>query len=467
MVKGYTQQEGIDYTETFSPVGKKVTLRILLSIAATNDWDCWHLDIATAFLHEKVDTDLYMKVPDGVQSEGDDFVCKLVKSLYGLKQAPRLFYDGLSKYIIRFGFTVSAADSGLFTYLRDGNHMLLTLHVDDLTLTGSSTPLCSTFITYLTKKYPVKNLGEPSLLLGMEVTRNRTAKTITLRQQNKIEDLIDTYSNLLASHRPVTTPMRPIAHNETEHDRHTPIEPKDFPFSPTEAVGKLLHIAISTRPDISYPVSYLCRHTAKPFNTTFTDIIYLLKYLQGTSDAGLILGGHLPLIVKGYSDASFACDYIGVQESNIRIKHRSMSGYLFTLGSGPISWQSQQQPSVASSTCHAEYIAAHGASQESKFIRNIFDTIFLNISGPIEICVDNKSAIAVSENDQLHKKCKSFSIKYHSIREDIQSKLIKLTYLNTKGMIADILTKALPKSRFLDIREHLQLTNGQQLQGKC
>lgn len=138
VVRGFSQQYGIDYDETFSPVVKPATIRVVLSIAASRAWPIHQLDVKNAFLHGHLDETVYCQQPPGfVDPTAPDHVCFLQKSLYGLKQAPRAWYQRFATYIRGLGFAASATDTSLFVYKEGAATAYLLLYVDDIILTAS------------------------------------------------------------------------------------------------------------------------------------------------------------------------------------------------------------------------------------------------------------------------------------------------------------------------------------------
>lgn len=140
VAQGFSQEKRLDYTETFSPVVRHTTVRLILALIATHRWDLRQLDVKNAFLHGELQEEVYMKQPQGfVNSSCPSYVCKLVKSLYGLKQAPRAWNDKFTTYLLDIGFETSLSDSSLFVK-KDGIHVVILLYVDDIIITGSSSP---------------------------------------------------------------------------------------------------------------------------------------------------------------------------------------------------------------------------------------------------------------------------------------------------------------------------------------
>ncbi|RVW66752.1 Retrovirus-related Pol polyprotein from transposon RE1 [Vitis vinifera] len=137
VARGFSQQYGLDYDETFSPVAKLTTVRVLLALAANKDWDLRQMDVKNAFLHGELDREIYMNQPMGFQSQGHPkYVCKLRKALYGLKQAPRAWYGKIAEFLTQSGYSITPADSSLFVKANGGKLAIVLAYVDDLIITG-------------------------------------------------------------------------------------------------------------------------------------------------------------------------------------------------------------------------------------------------------------------------------------------------------------------------------------------
>ncbi|XP_071740182.1 uncharacterized protein [Rutidosis leptorrhynchoides] len=167
VAKRYSQREGIDYDETFSPVVKMVTVRCVLTLAVQNNWNLFQLDINNAFLYGDLSEEVYMSLPEGYYSDIGSKVCKLTKSLYGLKQAPRQWNEKLSSFLSDYGFIQSINDYSLYTYSKDGIFLILLVYVDDIILAGNNVLQITKVKDFLKSKFKIKDLGDLKYFLGI------------------------------------------------------------------------------------------------------------------------------------------------------------------------------------------------------------------------------------------------------------------------------------------------------------
>ena len=434
VAKGFSQREGLDYGEVFAPVVKFTTLRTILALAATSGDSVFQMDVDTAFLYAPVDEDIYMRQPEGYIVGNPKTVLKLKKSLYGLKQSPRNWNLTLHNWLVADGFVQSTADPGLFIF---ADHCLLAIYVDDIIYSVTDDSWKEAFKARFEVDFKIKDLGEAAWVLGMGVTRDRSAGTITLHQSVYIQSLLVRFN--MTDCKPHSSPslVTPLP--------ESPYLSEDIPYQ--SLVGSLLYAAVCTRPDIAESVGRLTRFMAQPTEALWVAAKRVLRYLSGTRDFGLTFG-NIPDYVNGkdvyanipygYSDSDWAGDLP---------TRKSTGGYVFMLNGGPVSWKSQLQTCVALSTAEAEYMELSESAKEAMFLRYLLRDIQLTQTKPTVLLEDNQSAIALSNSAITNNRTKHIDIKYHFVREKVLTSDVRVEYCPTEFMLADVFTKPLAAPR--------------------
>jgi hypothetical protein len=267
VVKGYTQLYGLDFNDTFSPVVRASTVRIVLSIAVSRGWNMRQLDVKNAFLYGLLQEHVYTEQPPSyADSSHPNHVCHLKKAIYGLKQAPRAWFHWFSHFLLTVGFNSSQADCSLFVYSSSHEIIYLLLYVDDIIITGSNMPLIDTFIHKLRHEFSMKDLGTLNYFLGLEVTHSATG--IFLSQLKYTRDLL-LRVDLLDS-KPVGTPMIVSQHLTTNGNLFH--SPTTYRF----LVGALQYLTI-TRPNITHAVNSVSQSCMPQANT-------ISRLLKGSSN---------------------------------------------------------------------------------------------------------------------------------------------------------------------------------------
>lgn len=451
VAKGFSQVQGLDYQETFSPTVKYVTLRILLALSTQYDWNVDQIDYETAFLNGELQEDIYMEEPEGFESSPRK-VLKLKKSLYGLKQAPREWNIKLDNMLKSIGFKQCQVDSGLYyADIEMGNKMYITVFVDDLVcFYPRDSDSARKLKDEVKHGFKSKDLGECSHILGMHVTRNRESGTISISQKQYILNLLKQFQ--LEDCKSVETPLNPgTIYTATGMKNLPESEPFEDVTLYQKAIGSCIYLMISSRPDISFAVSHLARFMTKPRQVHWLAIRRVFRYLKGTLDRKLTYQKDGVAEPVGYADASFAPDLTDC---------RSVMGYLFKLSGAAVIWKTQRQHSVARSTCDAEFMALGHCAAEAAWLRNLLIEIgMIDKSKSIMIYGDNQSSIKVSKHPVFHQRMKHIAIQYHYTRELVNSKVIDIAFVSSKEMTADILTKGLGLEAHSNCVQGLGITN--------
>jgi hypothetical protein len=429
VAKGYNQVEGLDYFDTFSPVAKLSTVRVLLALASVNKWHLHQMDVNNAFLHGELQEDVYMAIPEGVQVDKQNQVCKLLKSLYGLKQASRKWYEKLTSLLISEGCTQSTADYSLFTMRKGNQFIALLVYVDDIILAGTDLTEFTRIKAILDTKFKIKDLGVLKYFLGLEVAHSEQG--ITISQRKYCLDLLKD-SGLLGS-KPAITLLDPSIKLHQDNG-----ETYEDVSSYRRLIGKLLYLT-NTRPDIRFATQQLSQFLHKPTVTYYKAACRIVRYLKQSPGRGLMFPRNSEIQILGYSDA----DWAGCLDTR-----RSTSGYCFFLGCSLISWKAKKQVTVSRSSSEAEYRALSTSTCELIWLLYLLKDLHITCDKPPVLYCDSQSAIHIASNHVFHERTKHLDIDCHLAREKLQRGILKLLPISREEQLADFLTKALPSPKF-------------------
>jgi transposase InsO family protein len=441
VAQGFSQEAGTDFDEVFAPVVRYSTIRLLLALAAVYNLEVDQLDVKTAFLNGELDYEIYLKQPECyVDPDNPDYVCKLKRGLYGLKQSARIWYQALDRHLQANGYRQCPADPCVYIKRRDdGVYVIISVYVDDLLTLSVSRVVLDQEKAQLSKKFEMVDQGEAHYVLGISIKRDRQNRSLVLSHHKYLEGIVKRFE--LLDCNPVGTPME-------SNQKFRKLEDGDEcadKITYQAAIGCLTYATITTRPDLATSVGILSQHMANPGKDHWLGVKRILRYLKGTLDFGLRFGGlHCDATLVGYSDANWAGDL------DDRI---STSGYVFLVGDGCISWRSKKQRCVAKSSTEAEYVALSTATSECIWLRRLLGDLGFVQSSATTMYEDNQGAIALSRNPKDHERTKHIDIAYHFARERQMNGEINVIYCPTAEMLADVMTKALPRPMFEKLRE--------------
>ena len=436
---GYAQRPGIDFGETYAPVIRVSTVRILLSIAATLDMEIIQFDVSTAFLNGSISEEIYLQQPPGFNDQSGR-VCRLQRGLYGLRQSPRAWNKRFNRLMLKCGLRRSEYDPCVY-WLNHPDHGLLivALYVDDGLIMAQSNQLLQDMLQCLQRDFQITS-GPVGTYVGLEITRHRESREIVVSQSAYIERKLLQFDMTDAIPQP--TPLD--VHSVPRVNNNTGTR-SNFPYR--EAIGSLVYLATQTRPDIAHAVSVLSRYSNNPSQAHINAVKRIFRYLSGTRNRGITLGNSLNLIA--FSDSDWAGDLDS---------RRSTTGYVISYG-GPVAWFSRLQPTVALSTCEAEYIAMSECARSLMWIRNFLNELqLLPAVHPIPLFCDNRSAVAQVLHDTITERVRHVDIKFHFLRLLARNEILDIEWIKSDEQRADGLTKALNRvafSRFLSYLDTL------------
>ncbi|CAL8097233.1 unnamed protein product [Prunus armeniaca] len=318
VAQGYSQIEGLDFDETFAPVARLESVRLLLSIACYLQFKLYQMDVKSAFLNGVLQKEVYVEQPAGFQDPiHPNHVYRLKKALYGLKQAPRAWYDRLSTHLLQKGYTRGSIDKTLFVKRTKQDLMVAQVYVDDIVFGSTSDILVKEF-------HEVQQFNG-----GMFISQTKYAK-----------NLVSKFG--LESAKPIRNPMS--TSTKLSKDLHgKSVDQKLY----RSMIGSLLYLTAS-RPDISFSVGLCARFQSDPKESHLLAVKRILRYVSGTTNFGVYYSFDSNVELAGYSDA----DWAGSIDDR-----KSTTGICFYIGNNLVSWFSKKQNCVSLSTAEAEYIA--------------------------------------------------------------------------------------------------------------
>ena len=429
VARGFSQIYGIDYLDTYAPVVKLASIRILLAIAAVFGLEIHQMDVVTAFLAGDLKEEIYMEQPEGYEMNAKDMVCRLIKSLYGLKQAPRVWNQKIRRYLKFIGFNQTYSDPCV--YVNKDTGVIIAMWVDDLIIFGKDMASIQALKAALNKEYEMKDLGELKYFLGIQVHRSKEQKVIHISQSGYIGIILERYN--MQDSNSVRIPLSQGTKLTRAAISDTLTDISEY----QSIVGSQMYAMLATRPDLAHSIQQISQHCQKPTISHLKAARQGLRYLSGTRETGITYHGKQGLRLEAWSDASW-----GAEEGR-----ESVSEFVFTLAGGAVSWSSKKQSSVALSSTESEYMALLHALKEQIWIKRLLNEMGYNIDDQNIIYTDSQSAIALAQNPEHHARTKHIDIQYHFIRNCVEDGRLKLEYCSTEDMVADGLTKALAPER--------------------
>src|SRR5882724_10675786 len=389
VVRGDKQKMNLSLSDTFAPVSRITSLRILLALVTLKNLRIFTWDVDSAYLHGKIDHDIFIKLPKGYKKPNK--VGKLNKALYGLPEAARVWCEDLEAKLKTLGFSPLMSDTRVFLSITQSSFTAIDTHVDDGTGICSSEEEESRIKSRIQRFYKIKEKDTSKLfkVLGILVTRDTHWGTLKMTQSEYIDAMLSRFN--MRDCNPIVTPTDKGSHLQDEESA-----PYENEKTYQALIGSLTYATMPTHPDIGYITQYLSQANKKPSQWDWNTAKRVLRYLKGTRELGIMFRQdpgvgqieHDPATPWGYCDANYMED-----------PHdwKSTSGYVFMLAGGSISWKSKKQPSVSLSTTEAEYYALGIVCQEAEWIKQMCLKLRRSLNSPIHIHSDNTGAVSLSE----------------------------------------------------------------------
>ncbi|KAI3681195.1 hypothetical protein L6452_35980 [Arctium lappa] len=397
VAKGYRQEEGIDYDETYAPVARLEAIRMFLAYAAHKNFTVFQMDMKTAFLNGILKEEVYVSQPEGfVNHEKPNHVYIFDKALYGLKQAPQAWYDVLSTFLVKSGFSKGTVDTTLFIKKEKGDIILIQIYVDDIIFGSTNPKYCKNFANLMVSRFQMNLMGEMNFFLSLQV--KQFSSGIFINQSKYIRDILWKFQ--MENSKPIGTSMAPGTKIGIDPSGKA-VDVRTY----RGMIGSLMYLT-SSRPDIMFSTCLCARYQANPKEIHLSDVKRIFRYLKGTADLGLWYPKDTSFELTAYTDA----DHAGCM-----LDRKSTSGHVQFLGDKLVSWASKKQLCVSTSTAEAEYVAAPRCCSQVLWMRTQLRDYGFHFN-KIPIYCDSKSAIAISANPVQHTKTKHIDVRTRTIK---------------------------------------------------
>ena len=453
VLQGYRQRKGIDYKLTSSPVCKMQSVRILLLLAAKFDLELTSMDVSTAYLNADIKDTIYMKIPPGyIKNSPETKYLKLEKALYGGKQSGRRWYERITTFLKSKGYKQLKSDSCIFCSQDPTIKIYICIYVDDILIAGTTDEV-DKFKNMMYSEFKMTEIPVADKFIGLEINRNRKTKKIHLSQNQYVKELLEKFN--LNDLQPCSIPADP---NKSIHTRYLdPPDEKEIAFMKTinfrSMIGGLLWL-LNTRMEIAAAVNQLCPYVTSPRKIHYDAICQIFAYLKYTlnENYGTLITSNNEsesVILDCFTDANWASDID---------TRRSKSGILLRLDGSTIITRSHMQPTIAQSSTGAELISANDGAKDIVWARQFLQECNFPQLHPTILSHDNAGSIAISENDTLAKVNRHLDVKLLWLRELVANNIIGMKYVKSSEMIADALTKILPRPPFERFRQLIGIT---------
>ena len=377
------------------------------------------------------------------------------KSLHGLRQAGRTWYATLDKSLRKLGATPTNEDPCVYQLGKDNDLILIAIYVNDIIISSRDVSRIEKLKARLAREFDVRDFDKINYCLGIEFSRSGNA--ILLHQSGYMRDVLDRFG--MTESNAVKTPMDSNV-KLLKPDKNSASETMEMPYR--VLIGALMYLAISTRSDITFAVSSLSQFDDCYDETGWTAAKRVLRYLKGTMSIGILFKPTRDPL-QYFVDSDWA---------SCLNDRRSYTGFATILSSGPVSWEAKKQRTVALSSTEAEYMGLAEAAKECIYLRGFLSELGFRDLANVVILNDNVGAQKLAENPSFHARSKHIDVKHHFIRGVLQDKKVIVEHVSTEDMIADVLTKGLPRLKHEKCIELLGMgscidINRPCLEGKC
>lgn len=422
---GCGQKQGIDFEESFSPVMKWDSLRMLLALAARKNSIVKFYDVKTAYLNGLLNEEIYMEAPKGFELT-DNKVYLIKRSIYGLPQSGRCWYKKFSEILEQASLKKLKSDPSVYMKREDDEYIYIGIYVDDFLVVASSEEMIDKVIDSVMKNIEIKETTDSNMFLGLQI--KQTEDEIILSQGNYVKKILEKFG--MQDCNSVKTPGVVGDKQLDNYEDSKVYSQKKY----QEAIGSVMYLATGTRPDISYTVSRLSQYNRDPREVHWNAVKRLFRYLKGTLDYCIKYKS-----TEGKLNACTDASWSTTPDA------KSYSGYLLKIGESLIGWKSGKQKLVALSTMEAELIAACDCVCAVRWISGLLEELGESslISKPTNIRTDSKALMDWVNNQKVSCRTRHINRKFHFIKDDMEQGDVQFMHQNTKLLEADAMTKHL------------------------
>jgi hypothetical protein len=472
VAQGFSQRPE-DYGETYAPVVKLASVRLLFAFANHFDLEIMSFDVKTAFLHARLPYDIFVKQIPGYPEADASTVLRLLVALYGLKQSSHEWYKLLSSLLAKLGLLRCEADHAVFigrwttpphstVHLPPSGEplfLIIPIHVDDGLAVTNSITLYNWFITEMMKSIEIICQGPVmnTRYLGQRVVRDRVNKIIRFSQSDLIINLLEEWG--LTDCKTLNVPLQ---HNPSALPSCSPNACNDIPddkilVSYQRIIGSLTYLAICTRPDIAYAAMALGQFNASPTRSHLACAKGVLRYLAGTVHLCLQFPFTSSQPISRPSKLPSTCALSDADWASDEKDRKSISGYCFFFMDSLVSWSSRKQRTVSTSSTESEYYALTNTVKEAIWMKLFLSLTSLPSPQPFPILCDNQSTCTIANTDVISSRTKHIDVRHHFIRQHLNDGSFITKWISTSDMTADIFTKPLLSTLFIHHRDNLGL----------
>ena len=453
---GYSQIQGIDYEFTFASTIRGTTVRCFFAEAAACDLVLVLIDVVKAFTHASMTERLFIDLPKGFEVDG--CVGLLHQALEGTKQAAHLWQQLLTEVLTRAGMTRSTTDPNLFVMIKDGFKMLIIVWVDDLAVAHNDYAKFDAFYAAISQQIKCTR-KELDKFIGIEVTRDRKNKTLTLRQSLYLDTLAK--KHLAVSESKEWKHVTPCGTSKAEAVKFINLREAENETEKRVVVdkgylsvlGALMYSACMTMPDIMYHCSRLAALMHNPSTDAYEALLGVLHYSYHRRDIGLTFGGKFRASEAAVKeDLDFAPEIVGDASFGGAFTHPFAGGFI-RWRNAAVVWLARKLKFVPQSSCEAETAAAVAMCKEAIFVADVLEFMGVKVQLPMPLLTDSKSAHDIIQNPGATKHTIHFMRWLHFARELWLKRYVNVYLVTTDRMMADDKTKPVEKGQFLKCRK--------------